>query len=377
MSTDYRRKPASCSPTWRERLTLDRFCTLAIIIAGLAGVPAFAADHSIVSNGDFAKWEGDLPDGWTVEVGATNGADSPESEVRQIAGPALMLRGDSTTMAWRTVTQTLNVEPGRDYRLEFDARSKDVRREGRQFDNCHVALMSTDAGGKIVGRAVQDVSQGTEDWKHFVVDYTVPGEAAKTVVYAFLSKSGLIGIKQITVTPRHQANSGEQQESTNLIRNGRFDDWNRGVPASWTVEIGAKNGSEVPLSQIEPLAEAGVGLSGNARTMAWRSLSQDVKLTPGKSYTLSFEASAERVQRQGRQFDNCYVGLMHFDDGGNRLDMDIQDLSRIKQWKPQTIRFDVPAGTAKSTILIFLSKSGTLKIKDVSLVEATREKPFH
>ena len=236
--------------------------------------------------------------------------------------------------------------------------------------------MSTDEAGKVVGRAVQDVSEGTENWKHFAADYTVPRGAEKTVVYVFLSKTGLIGVKGIKVTSLKDGQQSEKYDLTNYVKNGQLNVWKGGVPASWTTEVAAKNGNDRPESEVKPLAQAGVVLSGNARTMAWKSLDQDVALTPNKTYSLSFQASTEGVKREGRQYDNCYVGVMHFDGDGTRLDMAIKDLSRVGPWRQQTIRFTTPAKTAKSKMLVFLSKSGSLKIKDVLLKEATPEKPF-
>jgi hypothetical protein len=170
--------------------------------------------------------------------------------------------------------------------------------------------------------------------------------------------------------------SNQATADESLVQNDNFERWNDLVPEGGEIEIGAKNGAETPVSEIKRIAGPALMLRGDARTMAWKSLGQDVALTPGKTYSLSFQASAKGIKREGRQFDNCYVGVMHFDASGKRLDMAIKDLSRVTRWQPQAIRFTTPAESAKSTLSMFLSKSGSLKMKDVSLQEATPEKPF-
>ncbi len=330
--------------------------------------PHAVAEESLIRNGNFQHWEGDAPQGWKVEIAARNGGDQPVSEVGRMAGPALTLRGDAKTMAWRSVSQEVSVKAGGTYRLKFVARSKGVKREGRQFDNCYVGWMSLDAAGKLIGRALEDVSTGAADWTQFAVDYTVPKQANKTIVAVFLSKTGLVGVKDVTVAAVERAE--------NLLVNGAFEDWTNGVPDSWTLDIGAKSGADTPLSTVKPLGAAGVVLSGNARTMAWRSLSQEVPVQVGKTYTVEFEASAVQIRRQGRQYDNCYVGVMCLDGDGKRLDIATQDLSNARAWRSQQMSFTPPPQTAQAKVLIFLSKSGQLKIRDLYVREATPSGSF-
>ena len=84
----------------------------AIHLLLLPGAIAFGAE-SIVTNGDFQKWTDGVPDGWEVEIGAMNGGEEPKSEVKGIKGPALMLRGDASTMAWHAVSQEIPATPRR------------------------------------------------------------------------------------------------------------------------------------------------------------------------------------------------------------------------------------------------------------------------
>ena len=343
-------------------------CFVPIFALGSLVATGIAAERSLIENGDFEQWTKGLPNKWQVEVGARNGGDQPTSEVRRIAGPALLLRGDAKTMTWRSVTQEVRAAVGKTYRLEFDARSKDVKREGQQHDNCYVGWLSLDAAGKVVGHAIQNISANVANWKHFVVDYTIPRQANKTQVSIFLSKSGLLGVKNVTVTPTVRGK--------NLLSNGTLEHWTEKVPDGWTLEVSARNGANEPLSTVKRLGSAGVELTGDKATMAWYSMGQQIDVQPGKTYTLSFEAATSGIRREGRQYNNCYVGVMIYDEQGERLDMAVKDLSTEKAWKRQRLRFMPPAKAGKTEVLIFLSKTGSLKVKNLSVEEANPQRPF-
>jgi hypothetical protein len=49
-----------------------------------------------VENADFSEWTDGNPVGWQIQVGASNGAESPRSKIAKIGGPALLLSGDNT-----------------------------------------------------------------------------------------------------------------------------------------------------------------------------------------------------------------------------------------------------------------------------------------
>ena len=119
-----------------------------------------------------------------------------------------------------------------------------------------------------------------------------------------------------------------------------------------------------------------MSLRGQASTLAWYSLSQELALQKGKTYTVAFEARSGDIRRQGRQFDNCYVALMSFDANGKRAGMAVRDLSNVPKWRKQRVDFRVPANAVKTELLVFLSKSGTLMVKNISMQEATPNRPF-
>jgi len=354
----------------------------AIYLVFLSGAIAFGAE-SIVSNGDFQKWTDGVPDGWELEIGAKNGGEEPKSEVKRIKGPALMLRGDASTMAWHSVSQELPVRPGGIYSLQFESRTRDIRREGRQYNNCYVGIMSLDSAGKPVERKFEDAAADTAGWTKHRVVFTVPQSAESTKVMVFLSKSGILGVKNVAVTAADGVVASSVKPTTvapagsgGLLANGDFSAWTDGQPDGWKVDIGAMNGAEQPKSEIIQLSDPGLALRGDASTMAWHAVSQEVSVSKGGTYTLELQALSENVQRQGRQHNNCYVGVMCFDAAGKLADRAMEDFSSVPRWRKFRIDFRVPRNAQKTEVLIFLSKSGTLSVKNLSLKEATPDRPF-
>jgi hypothetical protein len=370
----------------RLRALVTAAMLAAVYMACLSGANAVGAEsaESIVVNGSFQKWTDGAPDGWTVEIGATNGAEAPKSVVQSIKGPALMLRGDASTMAWHSVSQELPVQLGGKYRLEFETRTKDIRREGRQFNNCYVGVMSMDGSGKPIAPKIEDVAADSAEWKKHRVDFAVPQSAKSTKLLVFLSKSGILGVKNVCVTPldgsvaptTESTSAAPAQPSSSLLTNGDFTAWTNGRPDGWKVDIGASNGASQPTSEITKLSDPGLALRGVGSTMAWYSLEQEVAVRKGGTYSLEFQAMSKGIQRQGRQFDNCYVGVMCLDGAGKKIDAAIKDLSRVPRWTKQKIDFRVPQNAAKTQVLIFLSKTGTLSVKDLRIQEATPGRPF-
>ncbi len=372
--------------TRKESPRLQICQTLLAILAFLclAGISRVAnCAEPPLKNGDFSRWTEGLPAEWLVEIGARNGAEQPVSEITRIKGPALLLQGDGSTMAWRTLSQELAVQPGQACRLSFESASKNVRREGRQFDNCYVGIVSLDANGQPVGREMKDLSTSSDGWVQSDLQFVVPANADTTKVMIFLSKSGMLGVRNLTLTVTGAAadsptvsQATTEADTGSLVSNGRFLEWSSGHPDGWVMEIGARNGGNEPTSIVEPADQGGVTLRGDRSTMAWYSLSQELDLQPGATYTLVFQARTSQVRQEQGQYDNCYVGVMSLDGGGQRLDMAIKNLSGASRLQQQRVNFRVPDQAASTRLLIFLSKTGLLTVKSVSVEEATPERPF-
>ena len=162
-----------------------------------------------------------------------------------------------------------------------------------------------------------------------------------------------------------------------LVTNGNFQEWTEGVPNDWEVAIGAKNGGDQPISKVAPIKGPALMLQGDASTMAWNSVSQEIAARSGGQYVLEFEARTKDVKREGRQYDNCYVGVFHFDPAKKVVAPTVEDVSIDgKGWTRHRVEFGVPAGATSTAVVIFLSKTGILGVKDVSVKEATPQRPF-
>ena len=82
------------------------------------------------------------PTGWTLEMGAQNGATKPESKVeldtkeKHGGKAALHLSGDTSTRGWRILKQPIEVRPGGKYTLEAWTKTVGVKGNGFGIDNC-------------------------------------------------------------------------------------------------------------------------------------------------------------------------------------------------------------------------------------------------
>jgi hypothetical protein len=161
-----------------------------------------------------------------------------------------------------------------------------------------------------------------------------------------------------------------QEQFPELLKNGDFAAWDK-WPGSWDIFTGAKNG-EGPLSQVAQAEGGGLRLAGDAATKEWRSAAQAFPAAPETLYRLEFEAKvAGRVQAPG-QYKNCYVGLVFFGAGKQRLAMRVFDV-RSEQWRAGRLGALSPAGTASGSVFIVLTQTGTLRVRNVSLKQAPND----
>lgn len=158
--------------------------------------PAGSGDN-LLANGDLRDWTEAGPVGWSVSVGARTGTGSP-SLVKKLPERGLYLQGTAATQVWHAVAQEVPATSGSFFRLTYEARSKDVRREGRQFDNCYVALAFHDAAGKLLARQYTPIE--APQWQADGLGMRAPENSATAAVSLFLSKSGLLGVRDLRLT---------------------------------------------------------------------------------------------------------------------------------------------------------------------------------
>ncbi|MEM6688950.1 MAG: S41 family peptidase [Planctomycetota bacterium] len=166
------------------------------------------------------------------------------------------------------------------------------------------------------------------------------------------------------------------QAQTNLLRNGRFDRWENSKPLDWAIDIGAGDRASKMVSQVSGDASSGLALSGDRSTRAWRMVSQELPLKPGQAYQLKADVLATGVVREKNQFDNCYVGVLFFGERSQRLGLKVEDVSSRNQMSTASMSFRVPEPTTKSTVVLFLSKTGKMVIRSVSVERLVAGEPF-
>jgi hypothetical protein len=155
------------------------------------------AEETRIINGSFEEWAGSVPVGWTVRIGATTGGNEPKSIVGRAGGSGLMLQGSPSTRAWQSVSQSLPVRLRRCYRLSFQGYVKGIRRDAGQFDNCYVGIFIKDGTGRVLSKHIRTVS--VPAWKKDFLFFRPPDGAATGEVTIFLSKTGVLCVKNVQV----------------------------------------------------------------------------------------------------------------------------------------------------------------------------------
>ncbi len=150
------------------------------------------------------------------------------------------------------------------------------------------------------------------------------------------------------------------------IENGDFSQWKEGQPIGWNLDIGANNGGNEPLSVVEQGADSSLQLSGDINTRAWQSVAQSFPVKGGKSYRVRFSAKVSDLQTEGTQYTNCFVGVLQKHERGQVLTRSIR-YQNSPEYVEQTIVFRTHNFAASVELSIFLSNTGTLNVKDISI----------
>lgn len=155
------------------------------------------------------------------------------------------------------------------------------------------------------------------------------------------------------------------QEDSLSVKNAAFEKWSDAGPADWDVSVGARNGNGSS-SKVGKGDDGSLQLSGDVSTKAWNFLGQNVSVRAGDTLQLRFTAKATDVRREGNQFDNCYVGVFLKNRRGANAGQVITPVGSSEYTKVSQ-SFRVINGVTSAQIAIFLSKSGTLNVKNVAL----------
>lgn len=349
------------------------FATL--IVCGDAATP-------LVNNGFEEKTAKDgAPPGWTLELGAQNGATKPESKVEidskeKHGGKAsLHLSGDTSTRGWRILKQPIEVRPGGKYTLEAWAKTDGIAPNGFGLDNCYVGVFFFDAEGEAAGIQRASPTRPTSAWTKLTVSVTPTARARKGYVYVFLSMLGDLWVDDLALS----IEGGERIPAPVVVFTEDFAK-QKTLSSEWKKKVGATNGTggEDSVLRIDNARGSegspnSLHLAGGANTMRWTHLTREFPAEPGDLFRWSAVAKAENVRREGPQFANLHVNLVFLDGKANAI-----GAARFgsleagtHDWTPLAVEGTAPEGTKKVAVGVFLSMSGDAWF---DRFELTREK---
>ena len=169
--------------------------SLAVFLMAPENLLASPQSGSILKNGSFEKWDGKVPVDWKIEVGIFNGGSEPVSKVTKSENDGIELSGNKRTLAWNSVSQTIEMEPGKIYKLTFNAKAQGLKREVNQFDNCYVGFWFKNAAGKYVGNQVEKID--SRKFQEFEIKVVAPEGVKQADVSLTLSKTGRLFVKNM------------------------------------------------------------------------------------------------------------------------------------------------------------------------------------
>lgn len=334
-------------------------------------------------NGGFEEKVGrdGAPSGWTLEIGAQNGATKPESKVepdsKEKHGGKASLRfsGNESTRGWRILKQPIEVRPGGKYTLEAWAKTAGVKPNGFGLDNCYVGVFFFDAEDKPAGIDRASPARPDSSWTKLTATVTPTASARKGYVYVFLSMLGDLWIDDLTLT----IEGGERIPAPVVVFQEDFAKLKQ-LGGEWKKKVGATNGTGGEDSKLHVDPSQGcegspnsLHLAGGASTMRWTHVTRDFPTEPGDFFRWSAFAKAENVRREGPQFANLHVNLAFLDGKGDAIGAArfAHLAAGTHDWTPLAVEGAAPEGTKKVQVGVFLSMSGDAWF---DRFELTREK---
>jgi hypothetical protein len=365
------------------------------VITLFALVAPLLALGNLVTNGDFEAKAGksDPIPGWVLVVGARNGAEEPLSTVRldtkekRKGRASLLVSGDDTTRAWRSVQQELPVRPGGKYRLTAWARAENVRPETvrgtsiQQFNNCFVGLILYDTNGEVVGKGYGKPGLPTSGWQKLSIEVAAPDTARKALVSVSLTMSGSLWVDEVELA----IEGGQELAAPEVLLREDFEK-TAGVPAGWEESVGAHNGDGPSRSTITVDKSTGASgshaslhFSGERRTIQWYGLGRKFDAAPGDAFAFRAMVRAKDVNKEGIQFANLHIRLVFLDAEGKTVGTPKfgQPGDGTYDWKEVSVSNAAPEGAKQVLAGIFLSMSGDAWFDDLAITKQAGGRPAY
>lgn len=151
------------------------------IYRNLAGDGANAPVIGQLTNGGFEKDAGandaTIFD-WQIRSTPPQASVAFDALNRHGSGRSLrVVFNSSSQLAFNNITQLIAVEPGAQYRLEFYARTKDLRTAGQPV----IEIMDTNTEGLVIGTS-RALSAGTNDWQSMAIDFKTSPKTEAVII---------------------------------------------------------------------------------------------------------------------------------------------------------------------------------------------------
>jgi hypothetical protein len=367
---------------------------IVFVVVSSASLATARAQAPALKNGDFeTKATGkEEVAGFSVSLGAQNGAASPPSDVvldakvKHGGKCSLRLAGDETTRGWRVVEQAIPVRPGATYTFTGFTKAKDVKpgfvkgTKIAHFQNCHVGIFLSDGNGEIVAKDMVTPDLPTADWKEFRLSVKAPDSTRKAIVNFFLSMPGELWVDDLALKIE---GGGPSPEAKPVFREDFAHETT--LAAAWKKEIGARNGDggKDAVIAIDPAEGSSAAsprslkFSGDADTIRWYTLGRTFPAAPGNLFHLKAKVKAKEVRKQGIQFPNLHLSLLFLDKSGNTVGVPrfASPGDGTYDWKDVEVSAVAPLDAATVRLGIFLSMSGEVWIDDLELTLDTGAEP--
>ena len=151
--------------------------------------------------------------------------------------------------------------------------------------------------------------------------------------------------------------------------------WRRGSegkPTGWTLGIGATQSGEGTTSRVEALDGGGLAITGDSGTVRWSYVSQQQPTRAGRHWRLSATGRGLGMTKEDGQYGSAYVGLAFKDEAGAVISRHVRDIRR-PAWIDETLHVEAPRGAFAVEVAIFLSMTGRLEVKRLSVREMRPE----
>ena len=186
---------------------MPRFLVFLPTAFALVGSTFSQDSQNLVKDGEFTRWKNKSPIEWKVEIGATTGVSGHESQVAKGQGPSLQFVGVKENQSWKYVSQRIAVKPETAYYFTFSGKVTEIKREAKQFQNCHANFAFFNQAEKKTAQNFLRIS--TDDYAKQSMSFRTTADTKFIELGFFLSMTGKLNIKNVSLIEVDSSNSFE------------------------------------------------------------------------------------------------------------------------------------------------------------------------